>query len=192
MDATANRWVVWIAATLGIAAIGGVDFLTGNEVRVFPLYFVPISLVAWHVGRSGAFIAAALSTVFWLESNRLAGLEFSHPSVWVANTLVQGASFALVGFLIASLKGHLEAERQARAVSEEALANVRQLSALLPMCSSCKKIRNESGESWVPFDVYLLEHSDSRVSHGVCPDCMAKLYPEQFKRLRERKANTPE
>ncbi len=103
--------VVWIAGLLAIVFIGWIDFASGTELRVFPLYYVPISLVAWHAGRTGALVAAALSALAWLESNFLAGLQFSYHELWVANTLVQGASFATVGYLIASLRAGLMRER---------------------------------------------------------------------------------
>lgn len=94
-----------------MVAIGAIDFFSGVELRVYPLYYAPISYVAWHLGRSAALIAAAISAGLWLGSNLLAGLQFSHQSLWVANTLVQGASFATVGFLIATLKESLTRER---------------------------------------------------------------------------------
>jgi diguanylate cyclase (GGDEF)-like protein len=108
---TTNRWVVWATATFGIATIGCVDFYSGVELRVFPLYYAPISLVSWHFGRAGAVFAATLSALSWLASNALAGLQFSHPGLWIANTLVQAASFATVGLLIATLKDALMRER---------------------------------------------------------------------------------
>jgi uncharacterized paraquat-inducible protein A len=113
-------------------------------------------------------------------------------SVLIVNTAVEGAVFATVALLLSSLKTHQEGERRALAVAEEALANVRQLSALLPMCSSCKKIRHEPDGSWEPFELYLLKHSDTQVSHGMCPDCMAKLYPEHSRRLQDKKAQPHE
>ena len=101
---------VWIAGMLGVVVIGWVDYVSGSELRVFPLYYAPISLVAWYRGRSGALIVAALCALSWMGSNLLAGLRFSHPGFWVANTLVQGASFATVGLLIATLRGALMRE----------------------------------------------------------------------------------
>jgi diguanylate cyclase (GGDEF)-like protein len=112
VETPANRVVVWIAASLGIAAIGGIAFFSGTELRVFPLYYAPISLVAWRIGRSSALLATCLSTAAWLGSNLLAGLQYSHPVVWVVNTLVQATSFAIVGFLIATLKTALIRERR--------------------------------------------------------------------------------
>jgi len=102
---------VWIAATGGILVIGGIDYLTGVELRVTPLYFAPISLVAWYRGRADVLGAATLCAISWLGFNLLAGLRFSDAGLWVANTLVQGASFAIVGLLIATLRAALIRER---------------------------------------------------------------------------------
>jgi hypothetical protein len=60
---------------------------------------------------------------------------------------------------------------------QDALASVRQLSGLLPICASCKQIRNDKGY-WTQIEVYVQDHSDAQFSHGICPECMEKLYPE--------------
>lgn len=96
----------------GIAIIAAVDFVSGVEVRVFPLYYAPISLAAWHFGPRGAVLAALASALWWLAANQLGGLEFSHPGIWIANTCVQGASFAVVGLLVARLRSALAREQE--------------------------------------------------------------------------------
>ncbi len=74
----------------------------------------------------------------------------------------------------------LNAELQARnAELEEALAKVKLLSGLLPICASCKKIRDDDGY-WQQVEVYIKEHSEAEFSHGICPDCMQRLYPEFY------------
>ncbi len=70
--------------------------------------------------------------------------------------------------------GLLREEVQAR---KQALAEVHQLSGLLPICAHCKKIRNDAGY-WERIDRYLASHSAAHFSHGICPDCMRELYPE--------------
>ncbi len=60
---------------------------------------------------------------------------------------------------------------------KKALANVRMLSGLLPICSSCKKIRDDGGD-WKVLESYIKSHSEADFSHGLCPDCAEKLYPE--------------
>jgi len=62
----------------------------------------------------------------------------------------------------------------------EALSKVKKLSGLLPICSSCKKIRDDQGY-WQQIEAYIGEHSEAEFSHSICPDCARKLYPEFFK-----------
>jgi AmiR/NasT family two-component response regulator len=62
---------------------------------------------------------------------------------------------------------------------QDALAKVRTLSGLLPICSSCKKIRDDEGY-WNQLEAYIQEHSNAVFSHGLCPECAKKLYPEVF------------
>ncbi|GAB4547249.1 MAG: hypothetical protein Kow0063_41880 [Anaerolineae bacterium] len=54
------------------------------------------------------------------------------------------------------------------------------LSGLLPICASCKKIRDDEGY-WHSVEVYIRDHSEADFSHGICPDCMQKLYPDYTK-----------
>ena len=59
----------------------------------------------------------------------------------------------------------------------EALASVRTLRGMLPICAACKKIRDDQGY-WQAVEHYISEHSEAEFSHGLCPDCMKRLYPE--------------
>jgi PAS domain S-box-containing protein len=74
----------------------------------------------------------------------------------------------------------MEAERE-QLVSElqEALANIKTLGGLIPICASCKKIRDDQG-FWNQLEKYIIDHSEARFSHGICPDCAKKLYPELY------------
>lgn len=60
---------------------------------------------------------------------------------------------------------------------KKALSEVKTLSGLLPICASCKKIRDDKGY-WNKLEAYIYEHTDVQLSHGYCPDCAKKLYPE--------------
>ena len=64
---------------------------------------------------------------------------------------------------------------------QRSLAEVKTLSGLLPICSSCKKIRDDKGY-WNQIEAYIHEHSDATFSHGICPECTQKLYPEYFEK----------
>ncbi|MCB2185439.1 MAG: transporter substrate-binding domain-containing protein [Deltaproteobacteria bacterium] len=78
-----------------------------------------------------------------------------------------------------------EAERQQVIEKlQAALDNLKQLTGLLPICASCKKIRDDQGY-WQQVEEYIEEHSEAQFSHGICPDCLKKLYPDIAKKLRE-------
>ncbi len=67
------------------------------------------------------------------------------------------------------------AELKARTADlEQALANVKQLRGLLPMCSYCKKIRVDD-KYWQQLEGYLSDHSDAEFSHGICPECFPSV-----------------
>ncbi|MCG8568626.1 MAG: transporter substrate-binding domain-containing protein [Spirochaetes bacterium] len=84
---------------------------------------------------------------------------------------------------LADYKNHLEELVEARTLDltnaneqlTEALANVNTLSGLLPICSNCKKVRNDDGY-WGSIENYIQQHSDADFSHSLCPDCANKLY----------------
>jgi len=59
----------------------------------------------------------------------------------------------------------------------DAAARVKSLSGLLPICASCKKIRDEKGQ-WHHLEIYIRNHSRAEFSHGICPDCRRRLYSE--------------
>jgi methyl-accepting chemotaxis protein len=67
---------------------------------------------------------------------------------------------------------------------QEAIKKVKTLSGLLPLCSSCKKIRDDKGY-WNQIDAYISEHSDAEISHSLCPECAKKLYPDIWERMRK-------
>jgi len=61
-----------------------------------------------------------------------------------------------------------------------AMAEIRTLRGILPLCSFCKKIRNDEGY-WERVDIYIAKHSLADVSHGICPECFEKHYPDEYK-----------
>ena len=61
---------------------------------------------------------------------------------------------------------------------EQALAHIKQLQGVLPICSYCHKIRDDK-EVWQKLEAYVEDHSDARFSHSYCPECLDKYYPEE-------------
>jgi hypothetical protein len=80
----------------------------------------------------------------------------------------------------------VEAERELLiAELQEALANVKTLRGLIPICASCKRIRDDRG-FWTRIEQYLEEHSDAEFSHGLCVECVRKLYPDISDKIEAR------
>ena len=94
-----------------------------------------------------------------------------------ANGTIQGLTCSATDITSAK-KSLLERERLI-AQLQEALEEVKLLSGLLSICASCKRIMNER-EVWEPLESYIQSHSQAKFSHGVCPDCLRKLYPEYY------------
>jgi hypothetical protein len=111
-------------------------------------------------------------------------LEYSlrHESWEVDELLVMSAYFA-VALLIYSIRRWRDVTASARAVAERnrelqtALTEVNQLRGIIPICASCKKVRDDQG-FWHQVEVYVRDHSEAEFSHGYCPDCASKLYEE--------------
>jgi len=89
-----------------------------------------------------------------------------------------------VGKLVRMFNSMIEKRRQIEAEREElirslqeALENVKLLRGFLPICSSCKNIRDDKGY-WNQIESYISEHSDVQFSHSLCPECRKKLYPD--------------
>jgi hypothetical protein len=69
---------------------------------------------------------------------------------------------------------------------QEAKNQVKMLSGLLPICTNCKKIRDDQGY-WHNVEEYIQKHSEADFTHGICPDCMEKYYPEIAKKVKSHK-----
>ena len=81
---------------------------------------------------------------------------------------------------MAEAKRRAEEEKERLIVElQQALASIKTLSGLLPICASCKKIRDDDGY-WKMVETYVAEHSDAEFSHGICPDCGKELYGDLY------------
>lgn len=63
---------------------------------------------------------------------------------------------------------------------ETALTEIKTLRGIIPICSHCKKIRDDQGY-WKQLEAYISDHSEAEFSHGICPECISRLYPDYLK-----------
>ena len=108
--------------------------------------------------------------IFWVVMNAL-------------STHLHDGTACFEGF-VADITDRKEAEEEREKLIvelREALSRVKALSGLLPICASCKKIRNDNGY-WEQMEMYIRDHSEAEFSHGICPECAEKLYPQLNKK----------
>ena len=143
-----------------------IDHITGKQIDFPILYGLPIALAAWKLRKNMAY---ALSVC--LPLIRLAFLyqwNINQPFV---------ISFTNICIIMFSLLLYAYLIQRTAWQTLKLKKKVKSLEGFLPICASCKKIRNEKGE-YEQIEKYVSEHSDAMFSHGICPDCAQKLYPE--------------
>ena len=86
---------------------------------------------------------------------------------------------ALIGVSWGKIKQADEEKSKIIKELQKALDRVKTLSGMLPICASCKKIRDDRGY-WNRIEAYIEKHSEAEFSHGICPECAKELYPEYF------------
>jgi hypothetical protein len=156
--------------------IGFLDYFTGPQFGFFVFYYIPILFASWFIDRKTSLIYALIATVVWWSADSLGDNIYSSDFFRYWNSFIRLLSFSLVGVLFSNFKLRLNKEQKLNSDLSKALKEIKQLSGLLPICASCKKIRNDSGY-WNKIEEYISEHTDAKFSHSVCPECMEKLYP---------------
>ncbi len=99
------------------------------------------------------------------------------PSDFTAEDAEIAAVFGELAAIALAHSRYLERLNEKTLSLERALSEVRTLRGLLPMCARCRKVRDDQG-LWTRLEAYLAAHTDTRFSHGLCPDCVRELYPE--------------
>lgn len=102
--------------------------------------------------------------------------DFTNEDAAVATLFGELAAIALLN------SRYFELLNEKTALLERTLARVNTLHGLIPMCSLCKKIRDDAG-FWTRVESYISKHTDARISHGLCPDCLRKEYPDDAEKI---------
>ena len=101
------------------------------------------------------------------------------PTIWQTEWFILLCGIVAVGAVIGVYRWRiwslLRREKELQLRVEEALAHAHVLSGLLPICASCKKIRDDKGY-WNQIELYIRDHSDAMFSHSICPECSERLY----------------
>ena len=157
-----------------LALIGWVDYITGYELQFFLFYFVPVALAAWYTGRTLSVVVALVSAATWFYVDLLSGHPYSHPIYSYWNTIIRLVTFLAIGLALSQVRTMLDTEIRLRREVEKAMGEIKQLRGLLPICAWCKKIRDDRGY-WSRIEAYLGARTDAKFTHGICPECDAKM-----------------
>jgi hypothetical protein len=173
------------ACALGVIGIG--DYLTEWYILFDLFYLVPLAVVTVYAGRRAGMWMALACTAVWAASfyphvgSFTAAARGRSPLVWVWNSAGRFGLQAAFVWVLASLRDEIAEQRRLVAELHAALDQVAQLKELLPICAWCKKIRDDTGY-WKQLDLFMQEHDYAKFTHGICPDCEAKLKAE-YKRI---------
>jgi hypothetical protein len=139
--------------------------LFSSPYLLFPIVFViPVGLAAWYTKPRFAYALALLLPLGRFLITALVEHRVPIPYAEV-NAIVRSAVLLLLAYFIARAAGQ----------NKQLQREVNMLQSILPVCMGCKRIRDEQ-DAWQTVDVYVSLHTDSTVSHGLCPDCAKSLY----------------
>jgi len=114
---------------------------------------------------------------------RIRGADGEQRFVEIASSLIQYRNRPAVLAIMRDMTKRKQAEEallRERDKLQAALAKIKTLSGMLPICAHCKKIRDDKGY-WNQIEEYIRDHSEVQFSHGLCPECAKELYPEFYK-----------
>jgi hypothetical protein len=149
------------------------DYFSGPFIQFPVTYLIPVSLAAWYNGRWwGLFFALLLPLVRFYYNMVLWTIPWSivEASTNALIRIIVLCSFALI--LDRTAKQTLKLSKQ-----------VQFLEGLLPICSYCKKIRDQSDE-WQPMEKYIMERSEAKFTHGICPECLQKHFGDIIAKMK--------
>jgi len=166
-------WAISVGV-LWIVLVAWLDVQTGLQLKLGPIYFLPVLLAAWQGGTLAGVLAALVAAAVWRGTDMV-----GHPGAAQGWILFWDGSIHLFSFVAVSLfvswaRSLVMRERALVHDLSEVLASVRELEGLLPMCAWCKKVRDDQGY-WQQIETYISAHTKADWTHGICPECQAKF-----------------
>ena len=170
--------VLYPACGVLLVLIFLLDLSTPPGVAVGVLYAVVVLLSLWTPRSKAPLIFASVCSFL------IIGVIFYKPAVPEMYKVLFNRGIALFVVWTTAILGikrnKIEQQRKMILIErEKALQEVKILRGFLPICASCKKIRDDNGY-WTQIEGYIKDHSEADFTHGICPDCVEKLYPDFF------------
>ncbi len=152
--------------------IGTADYLTGYDFGLDLFYLVPIAFESWYLGTAAGVLFSVVTIIVMTFSDILSGKEYTRLALEIWNGSIRLGFYLVVAVLLSRLRSTIRELRKS-------LKEVKELRGILPICSSCKKIRTDEGY-WQNVEEYIRRHTNAEFSHGICQECAVKLYPEYY------------
>ena len=168
-----NNLLILLGIILFIFTLWWVDIQTGYEFNFFIFYFIPVAITAWIFGAGSSFICSILCAAVWFTAEYISGHSYSDQIFAVWNALIRLLTFLIIGWSTGKIHILLQAEKIKSEKLQQALSEIKILKSFLSICCVCKKIRNEDGK-WQQIESYISNHSETKFSHGYCPECAQK------------------
>jgi hypothetical protein len=170
---------LYIACGLLMVVILLLDLSIPLGVAMGVPYIAVVLISLWSPHKKFTILVAALSSVLTIVAFLY---KPAVPEMW---KVIFNRSLALFAIWVTASLGLqrtiIEEKREiALRERERALEDIRILRGLLPICASCKMIRDDQGY-WTQIEGYIRTHSEADFTHGICPGCARKLYPELYK-----------
>jgi|GEM_PF-624345 len=158
-----------------------ISSITEKLLRQYGVNTMVLIITAILVALSVVFSSIAVKEFQGYVDALTIGVSISAPSL-----LVPPPAWLILSMFV-KLQKTEEQLRLRNIELEKTLSEVKTLSGLLPICCSCKKIRDDEGY-WNEIEQYISDHSDLQLSHGICPECVGQLYPELYPELQKKAA----
>jgi hypothetical protein len=171
---------------VSVAWIYSVPHGTGQGTALYWSYSLPL-LFFFFFGKKEGLIWSVIFSFFLFFVIFLPAVFgwYSYGRIIILRYIITFGIVTMIGYGLESARDFSSRmlEEKNKALLEEkeqlevALKEIKTLSGLIPICSSCKKIRNDEGY-WEQVETYIKNHSGADFTHGICPECIAKLYPD--------------
>jgi glucose-6-phosphate-specific signal transduction histidine kinase len=167
---------MWTTLGLGLVSlclIGIGDYLTGIEIDFTLFYLIPVFVLTWTISRRAGILTAMLCALVWAVVD-----HFGRPELQVVRALwniaIQFGVFVTFAYALSRIQEGMIEQRRLNTELQAALAEVKKLSGLLPICAWCRRIREGDG-AWVQLESYIVSHSEADFTHSICPECAERV-----------------
>jgi len=167
---TRTQWTVTVGCVGLLLALGWLDYLTGYELGFFVFYSIPVAITAWHVGRLPAIFMSFGSALVWLMADEYSGQKYSSLFFVYWNIGIRCGCFVINAFTVSKIRRILDQQKQTMTDLDTALAELKELRGLLPVCGVCQSPRNDENYR-LELSGYLQSSEKPKAGWWCCPAC---------------------